>query len=241
MTKQSESNFEPVGANSNFSHTASNNTYQNDYSSIACDESQTYENLTDDKRKTYHSPPRVSPNPPQIQQFSGVLSKSLFSVVLKPQPLKPTVEGSNKNLLKTKSPPPPSSSNLLLGHENHTRNSQLSLHVLKSNMSTLSTSSASSSSSSYKQQINMKPSKNVLRNSSNNKLLLKKKCVSTTNLKFDSLANSSLLLFNDEAKKSSSTLNKSSEQINNSGSHKASSKSVSFLNNLEQCEQLANE
>lgn len=45
--------------------------------------------------------------PPQIQPYSGVLSKSLFSVIIKPQPVKPVIEFNSKNIL-IKSPIPTS-------------------------------------------------------------------------------------------------------------------------------------
>ena len=41
------------------------------------------------KQQQHEPKPTVSPPPPQIQPFSGVLSKSLFSLVHKPQPIKP--------------------------------------------------------------------------------------------------------------------------------------------------------
>ena len=40
--------------------------------------------------------------PPNIQPYSGVLSKSLHSLVLKPQPLKPVVQQASKETVPTK-------------------------------------------------------------------------------------------------------------------------------------------
>ena len=127
-----------------------------------------HENSHDDKNKDSFSP-RLSPNPPQIQQFSGVLSKSLCSVVRKPQPLKPIIDFKTNSTLQQNLPQSE--------QVNRVDNSSLfSCHP----------------------QINKK-SKNIFRNTTNNKLLLKKKCVSTTNLKYDDSANnSSFITFGED-------------------------------------------
>lgn len=79
----------------------------NNYSHIKANFDTIFNNL-DKEISNFHS---ISPPPPKIQPFSGVLSKSLFSLVLKPQPVKPIrdnltkMEAKNsnsKNLMKKK-------------------------------------------------------------------------------------------------------------------------------------------
>lgn len=153
------------------------------------------DNLVEKKTKRFNSP-RLSPNPPQIQQISGVLSKSLCSIVYKPQPLKPTVNAnitSSTSRIEKGSPP---------------------------------------SSSSFSGPNNSNKSNNLLRNTTSNKSFLKNKCVSTTNLKFESLANSSFSMYGENK----ATTNKRIENIKKPA-NKVSSKSVSFLNKIEKYDQ----
>lgn len=79
----------------------------NNYNHIKADFETIFNNLD----KEISNIRSVSPAPPKIQPYSGVLSKSLFSLVLKPQPVKPICEYStkseakntpNKSLLKKK-------------------------------------------------------------------------------------------------------------------------------------------
>ncbi len=152
------------------------------------------DNLVEKKTKQCNSP-RLSPNPPQIQQISGVLSKSLCSIVYKPQPVKPTVNAaitSSTSRIEKGSPP---------------------------------------SSSSFSGPNNSNKSNN-LRNTTSNKSFLKNKCVSTTNLKFESLANSSFSMYGEEK----ATTKKRIENIKKP-TNKVSSKSVSFLNKIEKYDQ----
>lgn len=64
----------------------------NNYSHIKANFETIFNNL-DKEISNFQS---VSPPPPKIQPFSGVLSKSLFSLVLKPQPVKPIRDNFTK-------------------------------------------------------------------------------------------------------------------------------------------------
>lgn len=97
---------------------------------------------------------RLDSEPPQIQPYSGVLSKSLFSVIVKPQPVKPIVEfTSAKHGGVIKSPVPTSLIARLEESNNATGGGWC--------LATSSTSGSNSSSSSN----NNTPSKNFSNNS----------------------------------------------------------------------------
>ncbi|CAF0780837.1 unnamed protein product [Brachionus calyciflorus] len=74
----------------------------NNYNHLKSDFETIFNNL-DKEISNIHS---ASPQPPKIQPYSGVLSKSLFSLVLKPQALKPgnkiETKTNQKSLLKKK-------------------------------------------------------------------------------------------------------------------------------------------
>lgn len=159
-----------------------------------------------------------SPQPPQIQPFSGVLSKSLFSLVLKPQPVKPVVETAKKSLSSIKSPIPITlvKQNQAKQEANAEANFINPITESQSSIQTTNTSASLSSSSAngIKQMTNVK--------------MLKKKCVSTTNLKYDSLTCSSFLSFNENK----SPIGNKNGDLGTS-SNVTSSKSVSFLSKID--------
>lgn len=159
-----------------------------------------------------------SPQPPQIQPFSGVLSKSLFSLVLKPQPVKPVVETAKKSLSSIKSPIAITlvKPNQAKQEANAEANFINPITESQSSIQTTNTSASLSSSSAngIKQMTNVK--------------MLKKKCVSTTNLKYDSLTCSSFLSFNENK----SPIGNKNGDLGTS-SNVTSSKSVSFLSKID--------
>ena len=99
------------------------------------------------------------PPPPHIQPFSGVLSKSLFSVVLKPQPVKPVVNNAACAVKTTLG----SDSNLI-----NKDDFKSNFRIINRQQTPPLTQPSQSTSILFR-----------------NKLLVKKKCVSTTNLKFE--------------------------------------------------------
>ena len=172
---------------------SSNSVSSSNKNELNSDSNKKSNNLIENQTKRNNSP-RLSPNPPQIQQISGVLSKSLCSIVHKPQPLKPKINSSIIN-------------------------------------STNNIDKVSPGSSSSSGQTNSNTSNTLLRNSTVNKSLLKNKCVSTTNLRFESLVNSSFSMYGEDKK-----INKSNQNIKKPA-NKVSSKSVSFLNKIEKSDE----
>ena len=75
------------------SHNDNNNNNNNNNLNLA---DHLYENCPSSSNNSRGLPP-----PPHIQPYSGVLSKSLFSVVLKPQPMKPPAAVNTSSLEKT--------------------------------------------------------------------------------------------------------------------------------------------
>lgn len=130
--------------------------------------------------------------PPPIQPYSGVLSKSLFSVIVKPQPVKPIVE-FKKNGCALKSPIPTSlmskfddanywqtSSSMAQPKHHHYHHHHHHHHHRNSDVS----NARLATSSSRKNEISSDAA-------FNSRLLDKKKCISINNLLYDSSNSSS--------------------------------------------------